>query len=68
MHFKKENKLFVFLFTKSDTTSFPGFLGQQFNNLQRAALLPCYQPLQSIKNFRSRAIALNPLRDRIFPG
>ena len=30
--------LFVFLLTKNNTTSSPGFLGQRFNNLQRAAL------------------------------
>ena len=28
-----------FLLTKNDTTLSPGFLGQQFNNLQWAALL-----------------------------
>ena len=31
--------LFVFLLTKNNTTSSPGFLGLWFNNLQRAALL-----------------------------
>ena len=31
--------LFVFLLTKYDTTLSPGFLGQRFNNLQRAVLL-----------------------------
>ena len=30
---------FVFLLTKNNTTSSPGFLGLWFNNLQRAALL-----------------------------
>ena len=32
-------KLFDFLFTKNITTSSPGFLHHQFNDLQRAALL-----------------------------
>ena len=31
--------LFVFLLIKTNTTSFPGFLGQQFSNQQRAVLL-----------------------------
>ena len=31
--------LFVFLLTKNNTTSSPGFLCQRFYNLQRAALL-----------------------------
>ena len=31
--------LFVFLLTKNNTISSPGFLGQRFNNLQWAALL-----------------------------
>ena len=33
------SSLTVFLLTKNNTTSSPGFLGQGFNNLQRAALL-----------------------------
>ena len=31
--------LFVFLLTKNNTISFPGSLGQRFNNLQRVAFL-----------------------------
>ena len=39
-YLKGENaELFVFLLTKKNTTSSPDFLGQRFNNLQRAALL-----------------------------
>ena len=34
-----QNEVFVFLLTKNNTTSFPGFLGKRFNNLQRPALL-----------------------------
>ena len=34
--------LFVFSLTKNNTTLFPGFLGQWFNNLQRAALLTSF--------------------------
>ena len=34
VHFKGKNELFVFLLTKNNTTSFPGFLFQRFNNLQ----------------------------------
>ena len=34
--------LFVLSFTKYNTTLSPGFLGQRFNNLQRAALLTSF--------------------------
>ena len=34
--------LFVFPVTKYNTTLSPGFLGQRFNNLQRAALLTSF--------------------------
>ena len=34
--------LFVFLLTKNNKTSSPGFVGQRFNNLQRAALLTSF--------------------------
>ena len=34
--------LFVFPLTKYNTTLFPGFLGQRFNNLQRDALLTSF--------------------------
>ena len=34
--------LFVFLLTKYNTTLSPGFLGQWFNNLQRAALFTSF--------------------------
>ena len=34
--------LFVFLLTKNNTISSPGFFGQRFNNLQRAALLTSF--------------------------
>ena len=39
--FLKEFRHFAvcFLLTKNDTISSPGFLGQRFNNLQRAAFL-----------------------------
>ena len=37
-----ENELFVFLFIKNNTTSFPGFVGWQFNNLQPAAPLTSF--------------------------
>ena len=33
---------FVFPLTKYNTTSSPGFLGQRFNNLQRAELLTSF--------------------------
>ena len=36
---ERENEFFVFLLTKNNTTSSPGFLGHQFKTLQRAALL-----------------------------
>ena len=35
---KGEHELFVFLLTKNNTTTSPGFLARRFNNLQRAAL------------------------------
>ena len=34
--------LFVFLLTKDNTISSPGFFGQRYNNLQRAALLTTF--------------------------
>ena len=36
---KGESELFFFLLSKNNTTSSPRILGQQFNNLLRAALL-----------------------------
>ena len=39
---KVENEIFVFLLTRNNTTSFPGFLGQGFNNLQRASHLTSF--------------------------
>ena len=35
-------RLFLFLLTKYNTTLSPGFLGQRFSNLQRAALLTSF--------------------------
>ena len=40
--------LFVFPLTKYNTTLSPGFLGQRFNNLQRAALLTHFDVIGSI--------------------
>ena len=42
--FLKEFRHFAlfFLLTKNNAISFPGFLGQRFNNLQRAALLTSF--------------------------
>ena len=40
--------LFVLSFTKYNTTLSPGFLGQWFNNLQRAALLTSFDVIGSI--------------------
>ena len=37
--FRHSRPLFVFLLTKSNTKASPGFLGQRFNNLQRAVFL-----------------------------
>ena len=46
--------LFVFLHTKDNTISSPGFFGQWFNNLQRAALLTSFWRHQ-FNNFRQAA-------------
>ena len=39
---KGENEISVFLLTKSNTASFPGFLGEGFNNLQQASHLTSF--------------------------
>ena len=39
---KEKMSSFFVVLTKNNTTSSPGFHGQQFNNLQRAALLTSF--------------------------
>ena len=47
--------LFVFPLTKYNTTPSPGFLGQRFNNLQRAALFTSFWR-HRFNNFRRAAL------------